>query len=147
MLTKDEIVEMIEEAVVKSPYNNFNVIKAPEKPMWQKPIVGFAMGDNPYFNYYKKTIGDFYWLPKEGNNLKYKDEFVEDNQLTVISIGLPQTAETKSEQGKATSMPSDRWLYTRGEWEAIIAKIAEDIVAKIETDGYRAVSLDLSKSS
>lgn len=145
MLTKDEIIEMIEEAVVKSPYNCLSVIGAPEKPMWEKPIVGFAKGDDPYFAHYKKTIGDFYWLPKEVYNLKYKDEPVDDAQLTVISIGFPQTAETKSEQKKASNMPSDRWLYTRGEWEEMIDKITEDIVTKMVMDGFRAVSLDSIK--
>ena len=145
MFTKDQIIEMIEEAVVKSPYNSLSIIGAPGKPMWEKPIVGFAKGDDPYFTYYKKTIGDFYWLPKVVYNLKYKDEQVDDDQLTVISIGFPQTAETKSEQRKATSMPSDRWLYTRGEWEVMIDKITEDIVTKLVSDGYKAVSLDSIK--
>ena len=145
MYTKKEIIEIIEDAVVNSPYNNFGVSGANEKPMWEKPIVGFAKGDDPYFAYYKKTIGDFYWLPNEVYRLKYKEEPVGDEQLTVISIGFPQTAETKSEQRKATAMPSDRWLYTRGEWEAMIEKITDGIVLKLESDGYRAVSLDSVK--
>jgi epoxyqueuosine reductase QueG len=139
---KDEIIKMIEEAVIKSPYNSLSVIGAPEKPMWEKPIVGFAKGDDPYFAHYKKTIGDFYWLPKDVYNLKYKDEHVDDDQLTVISIAFPQTAETKLEQKKASNMPSDRWLYTRGEWESMIEKITEDIVKKMMADGLKAVSLD-----
>lgn len=142
MLMKDEIIKMIEEAVIKSPYNSLSVIGAPEKPMWEKPIVGFAKGDDPYFAHYKKTIGDFYWLPKDVYNLKYKDEHVDDDQLTVISIAFPQTAETKLEQKKASNMPSDRWLYTRGEWESMIEKITEDIVKKMMADGLKAVSLD-----
>lgn len=145
MLTKDQIIDLIKETAAKSPYNSFRMIGAPDKPMWEKPIVGFAKGDDPYFAYYKKTIGDFYWLPKEVYNLKYSDEAVDDDQLTVVSIGFPQTEETKSEQSLATSMPGDRWLYTRGEWEAMIAKITGDIVAQIEADGYRAVSLDSIK--
>jgi len=145
MLTKDEIIELIEKAAVESPFNRFSIIGIPELPMWEKPIVGFARGDDPYFAYCKKSIGDFYWLPKEVYNLKYKDEFVEDDQLTVISIGFPQTRETKSEQAKSSDMPSDRWLYTRGEWEAMISKITEEIVAKLIADGFKAVSLDSIK--
>lgn len=145
MLTNKEITEMIEEAVVKSPYNNFSMIGEPEKPMWEKPIVGFARGDDPYFAYYKREIGDFYWLPNEVYKLKYKDEPVKDNELTVISIGFPQTMETKVQQKKAKDMPCDRWQYTRGEWEPMIEKITEDIVGKMLEGGYKAVSLDSIK--
>jgi ferredoxin len=60
----------------------------------------------------------------------------------VISIGFPQTQATKDEQKKAVSMPCFRWLYTRGEWEKMILKITEEIVAKLEADGIKAVSLD-----
>ncbi len=142
MLTKEEIITMIEESVGTSQYNNFGVIGMKDLPMWENPIVGFAKGDDPYFEYYKKSIGDFYWLPKEVYQLKYKNESINDSQLTVISIGFPQTKETKLEQRKALEMPSDRWLYTRGEWECMIEKITEDIVTKLESDGMKAVSLD-----
>jgi epoxyqueuosine reductase QueG len=145
MLTREEIINIIEESADKAPYNNFRVIDMKELPMWEKPIVGFAKGDDPYFEYYKQTIGDFYWLPKEVYNLKYSDETIDDSQLTVISIGFPQTKETKQEQRKALEMPSDRWLYTRGEWEEMIGKITEDIVTQLESDGMKAVSLDSIK--
>lgn len=78
----------------------------------ENPIVGFAKGDDPYFSYYKQTIGDFYWLPKEIYQLKYQDDSVDDSKLTVISIGFPQTKETKQEQRKTVEMPSDHWLYS-----------------------------------
>lgn len=145
MSSKEEIVSMIEESSNKSSYNNFGVIGMKELPMWDTPIIGFAKGNDPYFQYYKQTIGDFYWLPKEVYKFKFKDEPVDDNELTVISIGFPQTKETKQEQRKAIEMPSDRWLYTRGEWERMIEEITEDIVKKLESNNIQAVSLDSVK--
>lgn len=144
MLTKNEMISVIEEAVLKSPYNNFSAMGMAEEPMWEAPIVGFAKGDDPYFQHYKETIGEFYWLPKEVFRLGTKEE-AEDDQLTVISIGFPQTAETKEDQKKAAGMPCDRWLYTRGEWESMIDKITGDVVNRLKDNGIQAVSLDSIK--
>lgn len=144
MMSKNEIIGIIENTVVNSPYNNFGIMGKPEEPMWENPIIGFASGDDPYFAHYKKTIGEFYWLPKEvfllGTN-----EMIEDDQLTVISVGFPQTKETKEDQKKTTDMPCDRWLYTRGEWEGMILKITDEIVAQLKDNGILAVSLDSIK--
>lgn len=145
MINKKEIVRIIEDSVIHSPYNNFSVIGRQDLSMWERPIVGFARGDDPYFLHYKKTIGDFYWLPKEVFQMKYKGQIFDDSQLTVISIGLPQTKETKTEQQEAVELPSVPWLYTRGEWENLIKHITEDIVKKLETNGLKAVSLDSIK--
>lgn len=123
MLTKNEISSIIEESVIQSPFNNFNSMNKSDEPMWEKPLVGFASGDDPYFKKFKADIGDFYWLPNEAFKLKFKDSDVSDDQLTVISIAFPQTKKTKEDQKISKGMPCERWLRTRGEWEAMIAKI------------------------
>ena len=143
-MNKNEIIGMIENTVTNSPFNNFGIMGKSEELMWEKPIIGFARGDDPYFAHYKKTIGEFYWLPKEVF-LMGTNEAIEDDQLTVISIGFPQTKETKFDQKKAVDMPSDRWLYTRGEWEGMILKITNKIIAQLEDKGINAVSLDSIK--
>lgn len=144
MISKSEIISIIENTVTNSPYNNFGFIGKPEEPMWEKPIIGFAIGDDPYFAHYKKTIGEFYWLPKEVFQMG-TNEAIEDDQLTVISIGFPQTKETKADQKKADDMPCDRWLYTRGEWESMIRKVADEIVVTLKENGILAVSLESIK--
>lgn len=144
MLTKNEIIHIIEETVVQSPHNSFAAMGMPQEPMWGTPIVGFARGDDPYFRHYKETIGEFYWLPKEVFRLGF-DQEVDDSQLTVISIGFPQTSKTKEDQKKADVMPCDRWLYTRGEWEHMIDQITGEIVSRLKESGAQAVSLDSIK--
>lgn len=141
MLSRTEIVDLIRKTVTDSQHNRFHAMGNPGEPMWEEPIVGFARGDDPYFAYYKKTIGDFYWLPREVY-FKGTGETVEDGQLTVISIGFPQTEKTKADQKSATGIPSDRWLYTRGEWEAMVRKISDEIVEKFTAGGIQAVSLE-----
>ncbi|MEL7655155.1 MAG: 4Fe-4S ferredoxin, partial [Bacillota bacterium] len=144
MISKSEIISIIESTVTNSPHNNFGFIGKPEEAMWEKPIIGFARGDDPYFAHYKKTIGEFYWLPKEVFQMG-TNEAIEDEQLTVISIGFPQTKETKADQKQAAGMPCDRWLYTRGEWEHMIRKIADEIVVQLKEKGILAVSLESIK--
>lgn len=141
MLEKNTMIRLIEDAVVKSPYNNFRAMGNSEEPMWDGPIVGFARGDDPYFRHYKDTIGEFYWLPRDVFRLGTGEE-TEDGQLTVVSIGFPQTGNTKRDQRNAAGMPSERWLYTRGEWEKFIARVSSDIVDRLKDRGIQAVSLD-----
>ena len=141
MLNRTEIIEMISKTVVESQHNRFHAMGLPNEPMWEKPIVGFARGDDPYFTHYKNTIGDFYWLPAE---VFYRatGAAVGDDQLTVISIGFPQTAKTKADQRDASGMPCDRWLYTRGEWEEMIRMISDELVEKLTAGGLQTVSLE-----
>lgn len=141
MMEKNDIIRLIEDAVVNSPFNNFRAMGNSEEPMWDSPIVGFARGDDPYFQHYKDTIGEFYWLPRDVFRLGTGEE-AEDGQLTVISIGFPQTANTKKDQKNAADMPSERWLYTRGEWESLIFRISSDIADRLKAQGIQAVSLD-----
>ena len=65
-----------------------------------------------------------------------------DDQLTVISIAFPQTEKTKEEQKSSKWMPCERWLRTRGEWEAMIAKIVGNIISQLSNDGIEAVAID-----
>ncbi len=142
MLGKKEIQILMEEAAVNSPYNNFQAMGLPNEPMWEKPLVGFAAGDDKYFTYFKETIGEFYWLPKEVYNLKFKEEVVEDGELTVVSLAFPQVEVTKIDQRMEKQMPCERWLRSRGEWEFIIGKITEYIVEELRKQGISAVSID-----
>ena len=142
MLNKEKITAIIEESVVTSPYNNFSSMNSPEEPMWEKPLVGFASGDDPYFGKFKADIGDFYWLPNEAYKLKFKNSEVTDDKLTVISIGFPQTEKTKNDQKNSKGMPCERWLRTRGEWEAMIDKIVVNIISEFAKDGIKAVAID-----
>ena len=67
----------------------------------------------------------------------------ENEGLTVISLGFPQTKTTKDDQQQAEGMPSLRWFVTRGEWEAFVADLCENIVGKLQEAGLPTVALDL----
>lgn len=142
MIEKNTIIEIIEESVVNSPYNNFASMDHGEEPMWSKPIIGFAAGNDIYFNKFKEDIGSFYWLPSEAYKLKFKETKLLDDQLSVISIGFPQTEKTKDDQKKSDGLPCERWLRTRGEWEGMIDNIVIDIIEKLSKLGIEAVAID-----
>jgi epoxyqueuosine reductase len=142
MFNKEEITAIIETSVLTSPYNNFSSMNFPDEPMWQKPLIGFASGDDHYFKKFKEDIGDFYWLPNEAYKLKFSNSLATDDKLTVISIGFPQTDNTKNDQKKSKDIPSERWLRSRGEWEPMIDKIVANIIAELAKDGIEAVAID-----
>lgn len=142
-MTKEEMRKMIIDVAKESKLNNFQALDLPEEPMWEVPIIGFAAGDDDYFKFWKQDIGDFYWSPSEAFSLRYKDEEVKDENLTVISFGFAQTSETKKDQRQAVGMPSLRWFVSRGEWERFIYDMCREIINKLQENGIRAVAIDL----
>lgn len=141
--TKEFIRKIIEDAASNSDLNNFKSIDLPDEPMWNKPIIGYAAGDDSLFKFYKKDIGDFYWLPSSAFCLKYPEAIVKDEDLTVISFGFAQTDETKKVQSRAEGMPSLKWVVTRGEWEPFAYDLYDKILREFEEMGIRAVAIDL----
>ena len=124
--------------------NNFASLGHPEKPLWDPPIFGIASGDDEYFTFLKEHIGPFHWSPREVFGLKYGDgDLPEPSRLRVISIAFPQTAETKASQEKETLAPCRNWIVSRGEWEPLMKDFSGRLVDQLESQGIRAVSIDL----
>ena len=106
--------------------NNFAVLGRPEDPMWDRPLIGVAAGDDPYFDFLKMHIGEIYWSPADVFE-KRCGRRPERSDLSVISMAFPQTEATKKMQNKAVDYPSDDWLVTRGEWEPLIRTYASRV--------------------
>lgn len=134
-------------AVIKEIYNgleknSFKTLGEPEEPLFDAPLIGVAAGDDPYFDFLKTHIGEFHWTPAEAFSLKYKEP-VEPAELRVISMIFPQNDISKNEQKGATKFPCDHWVVSRGEWEPLMQEFSGKLVAKLEEEGYQAVSIDL----
>lgn len=142
-LTKEEIKKIVVDLAEGSALNRFKVIGHPEELMWREPMVGFSSGEDDYFKYWKKDIGDFYWSPSEAFALKFNGTSIPDSQLTVMSIGFPQTYETMKDQARAEGRPSLRWSASRGEWEPFIQNICKNLIIKMEEYGIKTVAIDL----
>ena len=133
--------------IIKNVYaswelNTFKTLGEPEEPLFEEPLVGVAAGDDEYFKFLKRHIGEFHWTPMEAFALKYKEE-VNPSQLRVISMVFPQNDISKKEQNSATIFPCDHWVVSRGEWEPLMQEFSGKLVAELEKEGYEAVSIDL----
>ena len=124
--------------------NNFARLGQPDKPMWQRPLIGVAAGNDPYYDFLKEHIGNFHWSPAEAFALKYGEAPGAD-ALRVLSIIFPQTEETKELQNKATVFPCDNWVVSRGEWEGLMREFCSKLEKTLEDHGIRAAAIDLRK--
>ncbi len=130
------------ETFIASPENtlgNQNNDKA-----WDKPIVGFARGDDPVFEECKKHIGSFYWTPLEIFEKTYPETPVEPENLTVISWVLPHVAATKMDNRKERAFPSERWVRGKKFGELVNVKLRQYLVEILDKAGYKAVAPCLS---
>lgn len=122
--------------------NNFATIGKPDAAMFERPLIGVAAGDDPYYEFLKSHIGEFHWSPQEVFALKYKD--VPDSScLRVISLVFPQTEETKNMQNTAKVFPCDNWVVSRGEWEPMMGEFASKVEGAFDRMGIRSAALDL----
>lgn len=124
--------------------NNFSTLGKPDIKMFERPLIGIAAGDDPYYIFLKEHIGKFHWSPSEVFGLKYKD-IPGSEDLRVISLIFPQTEETKNMQDKAKVFPCDNWVVSRGEWEPMISEFAGKMEKALKEIGIRSAALDLRK--
>jgi len=141
-ISKNEIISIIGKHLKECKFNNFARIGMPDEPMWEDFIVGFSRGDDPYYEFLKKDIGEFHWSPAEAFMLGKKGTTVKSSDLCLISIAFDQTQNTKAANVKEDTDPADRWIVTRGEWETMIEDISEKVVDELEKRGLRAVAVD-----
>lgn len=113
-------------------------------PAWEKPLVGFASGDDAIWEEYKNHIGDFYWTPLEIFTSTFPTVTVKPQDLTVISWILPQTKQTKLDQRKERSLPSERWARSRKYGEEYNVKLRLHLIKTLGDLGFEAVAPILS---
>jgi len=60
----------IEDFIHMSPENTLK--NHENERAWADPLVGFSRGDDPLYEDFKATIGDFYWTPLEIFHLPFQ---------------------------------------------------------------------------
>ena len=83
---KQTITEVIEE-FIDSPENTLG--NDANDRAFEKPLVGFAGGDDPAFEECKRHIGSFYWTPWEIFEKSFPSTKMKPGELTIISWILP----------------------------------------------------------
>lgn len=132
------VTDIIVDFVCNSELNHFSSDN--EERIWDQPLVGFSKGDDPYYQFFKKDIGDFYLTPEEFFGKAIKDGNIDENLLSVISWVLPQSAKTRFDNKIGQYYPSERWVKARLTGDDFNKKLADHIVTKMEQKGIRAVS-------
>jgi epoxyqueuosine reductase QueG len=139
------IEDVIKAFIASSPENSLR--NQDEEKAWAEPLVGFAGGADPIFDFLKRDIGEFLWNPREIFLLSYPRSHVSPHRLTVISWILPQLDQTKADNRAAKRLPAERWLRSRKFGEDCNVKLAAHAVKILEERGYRAVAPSLLSPS
>jgi len=135
----------IKEYVATSPANRLESLDGGR--IFDEPLVGFADGDDPIFEDYKKIIGDFHLTPWEAlaKHLASKGNSQEHmSAVSVISFILPITYDTRLSLRKETMVPSLRWNHTRWLGQNLINELSRYVVSLLEGLGYQAVAPELT---
>lgn len=141
-MNNNEIEQIINDGYDSLEKNNFSTLNKPGVPMWERPLIGVAAGEDPYYDFLKEHIGPFHWSPADVFQLKYPGS-VSKEKLSVVSMVFPQTMETKQAQSKEQQCPAREWIVSRGEWEPLMKEFSGKLVVKLESMGIRSVSIDL----
>ena len=135
------VYDVIYEAFDNLEMNSLAALGKPDAPMWERPLMGVAAGDDAYFDFLKEHIGAFHWSPAEAFSLKY-GEAPKADRLRVLSVIFPQTEETKALQARENRFPCAEWAVSRGEWNALVLEFGKRTEAALEKKGIRAVCID-----
>ncbi|PLX80497.1 MAG: 4Fe-4S ferredoxin [Desulfuromonas sp.] len=121
-----------------SPLNTLN-LETGEKA-WEEPLVAVARGNDPLFQKFKADLKPFYWLPEEAWSMKFPDEPITPEELSVISYVLPQTPATRADQRLEEKLPADRWARSRDLGEKFNCALRLHLADALTEAGYPAVA-------
>jgi epoxyqueuosine reductase QueG len=119
-------------------------VNSQNDPAWDKPLVGFANGNDPIWEEFKRHIGDFFWTPSEIFAITFPSLPIKPGDLTIISWILPQTKQTKIDHRKENRLPSERWARSRKYGEEYNVRLRLHLVKTLADEGYEALAPMLS---
>jgi epoxyqueuosine reductase len=104
------------------------------------PIVGYARGDDPIFEEFKRDIGVFYLTPLEVFGKVYPESGVRPDELTVISWILPHMKQTKMDNRKEKAYPSERWARGKKFGILVNVKLQIHLIKTLGETGHKAMA-------
>jgi epoxyqueuosine reductase len=112
-----------------------------DQSIFDRPLIGYAPGDDAIFTQYKTLIGPNHLTPREALALSVSKE-PEDLRDTVslISWILPITAKTRQSNRLETIYPSLHWVYTRWYGEQFNDALHNHVVKTLHEKGYLATA-------
>ena len=140
------IEDVIENFVNSSPLNRLDSFEG--APIFEKPLIGFANGDNPLFEEYKKVIHVDHYTPRE-ILMKHLTETLnvempDFKNVSVISFALPVNRDTLRSNSLEKEGPSLRWNHTRWKGQEFITELSKHLVSALDGMGVVALAPDLA---
>ena len=116
--------------------------------IFEEPLIGFADGDDPLFDEYKKVVHKHHFSPRE-ILIKHltetmKIEAPEPRGVSIISFVLPANRETLRSNALEKEGPSLRWNHTRWKGQDFINQLSNYLVGLLQEMGVHAVAPELS---
>lgn len=140
------IERAIEEFTRTSPLNRLEAFG--NAPIFEKPLVGFADGDDPLFTEFKRVVAAEHFTPREILT-KYLTETLNIKSpampaVSVISFILPINRETSRTNACETEGPSLRWNHTRWKGEEFANELCRYLVKMLENLEHHAIAPEIS---
>jgi len=118
------------------------------EPIFEKPLMGIADGDDSLFKEYKKIVHEKHFLPREILELhvgeKQDQQKPDLENVSVISLVFPINKKTIKANADQKEGPSVRWNHTRWRGQSFINELSVYLVSVLETMGCCAVAPELS---
>jgi len=131
----------IQQEVRVSPLNRLMDIDG--SPIWEEPLVGFADGDDPLFDLYKRVVGETHLTPREALAAGWAqptEEFAPPDRISVICWVLPTARPTRMDNRAMTAGPCLRWNHSRFQGEAFNDHLRQFVTAYLAEQGIFAVA-------
>jgi epoxyqueuosine reductase len=140
------IENVIKNFVSVSPLNRLDTFEG--APIFEIPLIGFADGDDPLFEEYKKVVNKDHYSPRE-ILMKHltetlKVETPDFDNVSVISFVLPINRDTLGSNAREKEGPSLRWNHTRWMGQDFITELSKHLAAALEAIGAVALAPDLT---
>lgn len=136
------IEKMIRDFTRSSPANRLDAFG--NELIFDRPLIGFADGNDPLFKKYKNVVHDDHYLPREILALhvgeKSNAELPDTDSVSVISFVFPVNRKTVRMNAGEQEGPSLRWNHTRWKGQSFINGLSDYLVSILETAGYSAIA-------
>lgn len=140
------IEEAIHHFVKTSPANRLESFE--NAPIFEEPLVGFADGNDPLFEDYKRLVHENHFTPREilvkHLTATGGDEPPALPDVSVISFVLPISRGTSQGNAREKEGPTLRWNHTRWQGQAFITELSHHLTSLLEMFGVQAVAPDLT---
>jgi len=113
--------------------------------IYQPPLIGFAKGDDPLFQEYKRIIGTFHHTPLEVMAWAAKEQGVatpDSQEIGVVSFILPLSDRIAQDNGQEKDHGAARWAQARLFGEIFMRKLMQSLIEKLAEAGVLAAAGD-----